>query len=224
MAYFPLGKYSSSPYTHWNEQDHCSDLTGNWVPHVQIKMNPVHMTCRDKYPDSGKRANLEVNINARLRQTCKQNWIVAPVLGLPGCHSEKWWKRCRYAELIRLCITTNWQCLRWAVSVSRALPPAFPNSVEKEVLEVLHLFRCSTHPFSKNISFWSPYPNHIPREYLHDCFYRTGARLISITCTAQNIGSIRPCPGRSAGHGISRSLWRWTHSTVHLIHWNCLKL
>ena len=32
-------------------------------------------------------------------------------------------KRCRYAELIRLCITTNWQCLRWAASVSRALPP-----------------------------------------------------------------------------------------------------
>ena len=29
----------------------------------------------------------------------------------------------RYAWLIRPCITTNWQCLRWAVSVSRALPP-----------------------------------------------------------------------------------------------------
>ena len=29
----------------------------------------------------------------------------------------------RYVELIRLHITTNWQCLRWSVFVSRALPP-----------------------------------------------------------------------------------------------------
>ena len=31
----------------------------------------------------------------------------------------------RYVELIRLHITTNWQCLRWAVTVSRALPPCW---------------------------------------------------------------------------------------------------
>ena len=78
-------------------------------------------------------------------------------------------KRCRYAELIRLCITTNWQCLRWAVSVSRALPPCCENrwrnsrvnmivgivkflkrrknhgKRERRQVEVLHLFRCSTH-------------------------------------------------------------------------------
>ena len=46
---------------------------------------------------------------------------------------------CRYAELIRLCVTTNWQCLRWAVSVSRALPPC------RNMVEVLHLFRWFTH-------------------------------------------------------------------------------
>ena len=39
------------------------------------------------------------------------------------CPSRENKTGCRYAELISLCITTNWQCLRWAVSVSRALPP-----------------------------------------------------------------------------------------------------
>ena len=63
---------------------------------------------------------------------------------------------CRYAELIKLCITTNWQCLRWAVSVSRALPPCcdklitdtktkFHKKHETSKLEVLHLFRCIPH-------------------------------------------------------------------------------
>ena len=56
MAYFPLGKYSSSPYTHWNEQDHCSDLTGTGFHHVQIKMNQY---------------TWHVEINIRFRQTCK---------------------------------------------------------------------------------------------------------------------------------------------------------
>ena len=37
----------------------------------------------------------------------------------------------RYAWLIRPCITTNWQCLRWAVSVSRALPPCIIFRIRK---------------------------------------------------------------------------------------------
>ena len=49
--------------------------------------------------------------------------IDTPVLGLAGSHKWEKLEHCRYVELIRLHITTNWQCLRWAVTVSRALPP-----------------------------------------------------------------------------------------------------
>ena len=146
-----------------------------------------------------------MNINARLRQTCKQNWIVAPVLGLPGCHSEKWWKRCRYAELIRLCISMNWQCLRLSVV---HCPPAFPDSVEKRSsrsFTSVQMFH--THPFSQEylilislsqshrIHVW--YLGHVDFHHLHRTKHGRSGRA-------------------RAGHGISRSLWRWMHSTVHV--------
>ena len=64
---------------------------------------------------------------SRLRQQCSVEMKWKRLAGswlsrLPFREMKNW---CRYAELIRLCITTNWQCLRWAVSVSRALPPCF---------------------------------------------------------------------------------------------------
>ena len=59
----------------------------------------------------------------------------------------------------------------------------------------------------------NPYPNHIPRESL--------PRLLLPDWSPVDFHHLhRTKHGRSgrarAGHGISRSLWRWMHSTVHL--------
>ena len=65
-----------------------------------------------------------------------------PVLGLAGLPFREMITRCRYAELIRLCITTNWQCLRWAVSVSRALPPCCESSRSFTSIQMFHTHIC----------------------------------------------------------------------------------
>ena len=87
-------------------------------------------------------------------------------------------------------------------------PPAFPNSVEKKSsrsFTSVQMFH--THPFSQEylilislsqshrIHVW--YLGHVDFHHLHRTKHGRSGRA-------------------RAGHGISRSLWRWMHSTVHV--------
>ena len=92
-----------------------------------------------KLTDQNDRSALHWLKSDKLKKEKQIVEVGTVVLGLATSHAVNE-NDSRYVELIRLHITTNWQCLRWAVTVSRALPLCL-----KKKFEVLHLFRCSTH-------------------------------------------------------------------------------
>ena len=145
----------------------------------QINLRSIRIieVLRKVYRDQNRhqivwRPNIEgiVEVNFRLRQPCKIDTPTSNCDNRDGswvshCPSRENKTGCRYAELIRLCITTNWQCLRWAVSVSRALPPCFIKRREERKIkngEVLHLFRCYTHTVSTHIYISKLWGVHYP--------------------------------------------------------------